>query len=187
MRFVYSSDKTVKCVTVTGKRKTLKKTLEGVRAILDELEGREKNFGYIRATKSVSESMKAIGSMTHVSYPEYWECVKNGNPNGMTKHKQVVLGSRTTAYQEVEKMVMGTWESSKVGHGVDAKNLSHTNIAVRKVWRVENPILYKQYDTARKRLCLVRADHPYPIINGLYGELEVVTRTLGAYCLVIFH
>jgi hypothetical protein len=179
--FVYFSDKIGKCITLIGKRQKLKTTLERVTAILNELQEREKSFWYITATKSVKERLKIIGKAENIFYPECWECVKKGNYNEMTKGKLVVLDSQTTSYREVEKLVMGTWEWQKVGYGVDAADLTHTNIAVRKVWRIENPMLYKQYDAARKRLCLVRLEHSYPVINDREGEHEVVTRTLGAY------
>jgi len=159
-------------------------------AIISEYEELERSFTHIRGSNDPKESLRVIGSMNEVHYPKYWSCPRDANTMG--KAKRVELNKSSQCYQEVEKIIVGTWESSKVGHGNDAVGLTHKNVAVRKVWRVEHPSLYRSYDTKRKALCLQASDDlkTFPPINGLQGEGEVVTRTLGACrvaCFLPFH
>lgn len=182
----YFSDNQSKSITLTGKKASVKKAKADVESVIEELESQEKDFAHIKQKKDEKERLLAVAVLNEVLYPDYWKCLKEGNPNTMGEGKLVVLESQSKTYTEIEKLVMGTWESSKVGHGTDAANLCHKSVAVRKIWRFEHPKLYRQYDTRRKLMCMERLKKSYPAFSGLNGEHEVVTRTLGMFYLLIF-
>jgi hypothetical protein len=104
----------------------------------------------------------------------------------MVTNKLVALDSQSDTYKEIEKLVLGTWESSTVGHDTDVAGLHHGSVAVRKIWRVESPVLYRQYEEKRKLMCMTKTVNSYPVFCGLGGEREVVTRTLGTFYFVTF-
>jgi len=95
------------------------------------------------------------------------------------KAVKVELDLSSQIYRDVEQLVVGTFQSQLVGLGNDAVGLSHSGIAVNKIWRVENAKLYHKYRVKVKELCQAAVTQPYPPINGLSGEVEVTTRTLS--------
>lgn len=150
---------------------------------LKELGLPEKDFLYTEHLPDENERLRAFGCTSEVWYPPYWECVKEGNSNAMVTNKLVALDSQSDTYKEIEKLVLGTWESSTVGHDTDVAGLHHGSVAVRKIWRVESPVLYRQYEEKRKLMCMTKTVNSYPVFCGLGGEREVVTRTLGTFLL----
>jgi len=91
----------------------------------------------------------------------------------------VELRPSAQTYQDVERLVVGTFQSQLVGAGNDALRLSHSSIAVKRIWRVENAKLYHKYRLKLNDMCRAAAAQPYPQINALSGELEVTSRTLS--------
>jgi len=91
----------------------------------------------------------------------------------------VELDPSTQTYRDVEHLVVSSFQTQLVGAGNDAAGLSHSGVAVRKVWRVENARLYHKYRLKVKEMCQTAANQPYPSVKGLSGEAEVTTRTLS--------
>jgi hypothetical protein len=94
--------------------------------------------------------------------------------------QRVVIDAGSAEYREIEQLIDSSWDAALVGFGNDAWGLSHSKIAVRRIWRIENARLYHKYRSKRNQLCLSAASNkPFPPIKGLDGEDEVVTRELG--------
>ena len=176
-----SSDKAKGRISFKGKRSSIEEAKILVTRLIGEYEKLERSFSHVRSTKTPQESLKAIGHMTEVHYPKHWHRSESGYPSEKEEGRRVELNNSSQLYQEVEKLIMGTWESQKVGHGNDAGSLTLKNIAVRRIWSIEHPSLYWLYDTKRKWFCreAARDLSKFPSIKGLQSEREVVTKTLG--------
>ena len=141
-----------------------------------------------RKSQNLQEASKAVGATIeeecnkyladgNVQYPSYWK----QHWKDFFGSKQVEIKSGTEVYKAVEKVIIGTWEATKVGHGRDAVNLDpNSTIAVRKIWCIENPALYQKY-LSKKRTLEYQAKHvkPFPKVDGLKQEQQVKTHTLG--------
>jgi len=136
----------------------------------------------VRRTEGTSAYLRLLGSESLVRYPTYWQNVKNADFSLSVESTRQQLKPGDALYQEVEKLVVGTWEADKIGHGRDASNLNHRSIAVRKIWVVENPSLFAEYTERKKRLCRIAAVNKQPPrISGLKGEIEVKTQKFGIF------
>ncbi|VDI54719.1 poly [ADP-ribose] polymerase 10/14/15 [Mytilus galloprovincialis] len=74
------------------------------------------------------------------------------------KAKRVTIGSEDPMYKNIIQLVIKTWDAAKVGHGADAKNLSHSSINVTKIERIENYGLFDKYLTTKKKFYRRLAD-----------------------------
>lgn len=145
-------------------------------AIIRKQKEREKDLGYIKKNKTGEKRLTTIGLGDAVFFPGYWSSNRD-------KPQRVPLDKTMALYGEIEKIVIETWESDKVGHGADAVNLFHKSIRIIKVWRLENYDFFKIYDAKRKQFCKVALANRFPRFNGLQGENEVATQTLGKFFL----
>ncbi|XP_069130990.1 uncharacterized protein [Argopecten irradians] len=90
--------------------------------------------------------------------PQYWDHFKNGyglmdylrkvfkRPN----RTEIIPVDRTT-FGHVKTLVEKSFDPKLVGKGHDAQGLSHSQIVVRKVERIENYSLYEDYSLARRK------------------------------------
>ena len=80
-------------------------------------------------------------------------------------------------HDALEKLIMDTWNAARVGHGADAKHLSHTSIKVKKILLNENPHLYQNYAFHLKQNChyIGNKMKTRKKITDLSGETEVLT------------
>ncbi|XP_070182429.1 uncharacterized protein [Littorina saxatilis] len=100
------------------------------------------------------------------SLPAYWKMSqKYGNITYEKAmeiwNKQGVCTTPVTPeeYAEIEKLVMATWQCDKVGHGRDARDLTHKAVKVLNIQRLENPELWRLYSQKREMLFNGLVDH----------------------------
>lgn len=79
----------------------------------------------------------------------------------------------------VTRLVDETWRQHLIGHGRDARNLAHQGIKVRRVFQIENVMLYKKYVQHRNELILRHRQSAIPGVRGLAGEGEIDTLKVG--------
>jgi hypothetical protein len=178
-------DKPKKQVVLQGKKSSVEKIKDSVWSIIYKQEQLEKDVLHIKSTKGVKEYLRHVGSMTDVQYPKYWKCVQQGAgvANTMNDGKRELLDPQSSEYQQVKQVVEGTWKQGVTGLGQDAVGLNHTKIGVRQIWRLENPKLFKLYDSFKKNLCLQASVNDIPCIQGLKGEVEITTRHISKFAL----
>jgi len=134
----------------------------------------------VKKTEGTSAYLRLLGSEALVRYPVYWRNVNKADFSLRVESQRQQLMTGDALYKEVEKLVVGSWEAGKIGQGRDAANLTHSSVAVRKIWVVENPSLFAEYTERKKRLCKIAAVNQLPPrISGLKGESEVKTKKCG--------
>lgn len=105
-----------------------------------------------KAIKTAEKENKPVPSLTpdeqHIELPPYWSKVKGQGHK--VKDYTVKVDQKTEA--AIKDLVTKTWRRDIVGAGNDAKGLSHRDIRVTKVMRVENTDLYYSYAQKRKEL-----------------------------------
>jgi len=152
---------------------------KSVKAILEQQEENETSIGYIKKTRGCQAYLRHLVAQETVQYPSYWKCVQKGTVDGKTRVKRKEVDSHSLAYKEIESLMQRTWEANKVGHGVDAVGLHHSRIVVKKMWSVENPVLYRKYDAKKKEICNHAAANRCPSVKGLRGERDILTHHHG--------
>lgn len=182
-----STEKNNKRVCLRGKKPAIVRAKAAVHSILDRQEQLENDLGHIKAMKGTNYYLAHIGSLQGVNYPHYWNCVSVDRAKTMLGSSREQLTSGSKEFNDVLKIVMGTWDAKRIGQGHDAKGLSHRNIAVRNVYRIENPRQFNRYDTVKKNFCLQASANAVPAIDGLQGQRDVNTHKLGQFvCIWIF-
>lgn len=142
----------------------------------------EVDLDRVKKTEGVSAYLRVLGSESQVRYPAYWQSVRNADFDLIVGSQRQKLKPADALYKEVENLAVRTWEVEKVGQGRDASNLSHSRIAVRNIWVIENPSLFAEYTERKKRLCKVAGVNQLPPrISGLKGEHEVRTQKCGMF------
>ena len=81
----------------------------------------------------------------------------------------------------MSQLVSKTWQESLVGLGMDALNLHHRRIQVRKVFRVTNVALYKRYAMKLKEFRLQKSGKAIPSLRDLQLHGERGVDTLGRF------
>jgi hypothetical protein len=166
-------DKTAKCIFVDSKKTFLKEIKSKILALLKKLDN---NPEFIKSKKGLKAYLLHMGSKESVQFPPYWTTISRGE-KAIAFHEE--LNASSTLYKNVERLVSGTWDAGKAGGlGRDAEGLKHQQIAVRKIWRIEQQNQFIMYDTKRRQMCMHAAINPIASINGLKGEAEVMTRKL---------
>lgn len=131
------------------------------------------NPEHIKATKGIKAYLRFMGDRPHVCYPQYWkkeEC--RGNPAPSYEP----LPPESPLYQQILKLVNGTWDRTKVGIGFDGVGLTHSKMVVKQIFACKNVALFRQYDLLRKTMCMDASVNSYPPVHGLKGEQEIATR-----------
>jgi len=134
----------------------------------------------IKKARGGQAYLRQLGAEDTVRYPSHWKCVQKGTVDRTVKRK--LIDPKSSVYKEIESLVQKTWEANKVGHGQDAVGLHHSGIVVKKIWSIENPVLFREYDAKKKAVCFLAADNPCPSVKGLCGEHAILTHDHGIYC-----
>ena len=188
---VYSvTDKARKLIKLTGKKELVGETKRAIFALLQPRAADEADPDLVKRTQGTPAYLRLLGSESVVRYPVYWQNAKNADFSLSVESKRQQLRSGDPLYKEVEKLVIGTGEADKIGHGRDALNLSYRSVSVRNIWVIENPSLFAEFMERKKRLCKIAAVNGLPPrISGLKGEHEVKTQKIGIFFrfLSIFH
>lgn len=157
----------------------MEKTQKSVKALLQQQEEGETSVERIRERQGCPAYLRHLATEETVRYPSYWKCVQKGTADKKTSVKRKPIEPQSSAYKEIESLLKRTWDASKVGHGQDAVNLNHSGIVVKKIWSVENPVLYRKYDAKKKEICLLASANRCPSVKGLLGESEILTHHRG--------
>jgi len=170
------TDMRTKSVMLRGKSQRLEEIKQQVNGILQKEREFVCNPEYIKQKKGVKDYLRYLSAMTEVQYPAYWKGKKSHCDQ---QQQQQPLSHQSELYKEVEKMVRDTWDASKAGHGRDARGLKHTKLVVKQIYLIENWRHFTMYSALRKKVCMEAAVNQFPTLNGLQGEREIKTRTLG--------
>jgi len=131
------------------------------------------NLQHIKDTKGAGDYLRFIGTKQDVRYPLHWKKeIGEGNRHPFT----VQLSPHSTLYQQILKLVYGTWDGTKVGIGFDGVGLTHTKIVVNKIFVCQNDALFQKYDVNKKIMCKDASVNRYASVKGLKGEQEIGTR-----------
>ncbi|XP_076468322.1 uncharacterized protein LOC143299086 [Babylonia areolata] len=140
--------------------------------------------------------------------PSYWKVCRKDKDHKVSYdkaleawHKRGTKPNNVTAEErtEVDKLIQATWEADKAGAGKDARNLTHTQVQVVRVERLENPQLWQEY-SHRRELLFRRLEHrassassafftPLEQLSGSRGVLKT-TENIAARSLLdreIYH
>ncbi|XP_046542285.1 uncharacterized protein LOC124252667 [Haliotis rubra] len=107
-----------------------------------------------RGNLGTREFLAEMGSMTEFQTPSYWTQFKNtqsladimkGLFTQSPKSSYYLVKVDKATYNAIDTLVQKTWDSTLVGHGKDAANLTHKAIKVTDIERLENPELFKRY------------------------------------------
>ena len=157
----------------------MEKTQSSVNAILQQQEEHETSDKHIRERRGCQAFLRHLATEETVRYPSYWKCAQKGTADKKMSVKRKLIDPQSPAYKEIESLMLKTWEANKVGHGQDAVGLHHNGIVVKKIWSVENPVLYRKYDAKKKEICLRASENRCPSVKGLRGESEILTHHHG--------
>lgn len=135
-------------ITLKGHRDTVKKLTNGIVSIMDT-----RDPSKICQDFALNPRFWKIIAKQDPQSPPYWSDIK---PN--TELTELLWQKKRFYRVDVDKatekavktLVKKTWKKEYVGKGKDAINLSHENIRIKKVERIENVELFKKY--AQKRL-----------------------------------
>lgn len=121
--------------------------------------------------------------------PGYWKICKKGMMQPLKDLIRTVMqmgklhpmdGEERKA---IEQLISVTWMQKFVGHGRDGRGLSHSNIKVVKVERLEHPELWEKYSAQRERTFVLlelnkqRGFTPIEKLPGSSGPVKT-TNTL---------
>jgi len=138
-----------------------------IEALLDQEKQDAGSVEHIKKTAGTKAFLRRLGTEETVRYPGYWNCVQKGTVGMKTGVKRKQIDPQSSAFKEIDSLIQRTWEADKVGHGQDAVGLHHSRIVVKKVWSVENPVLFRKFDAKKKEVCLHAADDRCPPVKGL--------------------
>ncbi|KAK6172662.1 hypothetical protein SNE40_016275 [Patella caerulea] len=95
----------------------------------------------------------------------------------------VRIKATSAIYKAIEDLVKKTWRPDLVGEGLDAKGLSHKDIKVSKIERIENFDLYRKYYDRRQELFkeALKNRSPYKDIGSLPGSRGPILTTKKAH------
>ncbi|XP_052794812.1 uncharacterized protein LOC128227915 isoform X2 [Mya arenaria] len=116
-----------------------------------------------RGTAEFAESM----ALKEANIPNYWELYKDNTTfsemlrickSALGKnYKKIAIDANCRTYTRIVKMVNGTFDSTKIGYGKDAKGLEklmYSKLWITKIQRIENPQLFRQYVQKRQAIFL---------------------------------
>jgi len=173
------SDTKAGCIKLRGKKERVEKMRRSVNVILEQQQKDETSIGHIRETRGCQAYLRHLATEETVRYPSYWKCVRKGTADTKRNVKRRELDAKSSTYTEIESLVQQTWAAKLVGQGRDAAGLNHSGIAVKKIWSVENPVLYRKYDAKKKEICFHASADRCPPVKGLLGESDILTHRHG--------
>jgi len=174
-------DTTTGCIKLRGKKEHVEKMQRSVKAILNQHGKDETSVEHIKSTRGCQEYLRYLATEDKVRYPSYWKCAQKGTADKKKSVKRNLIDPQSPVYKEIESLVQKTWEAHKVGHGHDAIGLHHSKVVVKKIWSIQNPVLYRKYDATKRGICLQAAQHRCPSVKGLLGESDILTHHHGMW------
>lgn len=157
---------------IKGNRAAVDETKRKVSQILDRHRKSSVDLQHVKTKYGVKAYLREMGTMPDVCYPQHW---KKDDWETDARAK-VPLPPQSRLYQQIVKLVEGTWDGTMVGIGFDGTGLGHNKIVVTSIFACKNGALFRQYDTTRKNLCRDASVNQYTAVNGCKGEQEVATR-----------
>ncbi|XP_052794818.1 uncharacterized protein LOC128227917 isoform X2 [Mya arenaria] len=115
-----------------------------------------------RGTVEFAESM----AHEEVNIPIYWKLYKGNTPFSEIlsifsatgkDYNKIAIDAHDPTYSRIVKMVNKTFDSTKIGHGQDAKGLerlSYSKLWITNIQRIENPQLFRKYVHKRQEIFL---------------------------------
>ena len=173
LAFCIFADKSRSTVRITGDKAA--QVRREISRILDRHRDRHDDPRRIKETKGTGAYLAYIGSMTGVQYPQHWKR-EDGEVNPRISRDP--LPPQSVLYQQILKLINGTWDPTKVGIGFDGVGLSHSKIIVKQIYVCKNVALFRQYDMTRKIMCMDASVNRYTPVRGSQGEEDVFTREL---------
>ncbi|KAL8558368.1 hypothetical protein ACOMHN_061247 [Nucella lapillus] len=138
----------------------------------------------------VSDRRKRLGLPVDTDHlPRYWKICRKEKEGRVTYdtamaawQKRGVKLNPVTAEEkaEVDRLVQATWEANKAGAGADARNLTHSNIQVLKVERLENPELWRSYSHRREQLFSTLEHSPGRASGETFTSVDKLPGSRGA-------
>ncbi|XP_050416903.2 uncharacterized protein LOC126830553 [Patella vulgata] len=116
------------------------------------------------------------------SPPPYWESYTglfNQMKKMIFKPGLVKIKASSVIYKAIEGLVKITWKSDLVGQGCDAKGLSHKDIQVIGIERIENFEIYRKYHDRRQEFFkeALKNRSSYKDIGSLPGSRGPILTT----------
>ena len=164
-------------ILLAGSQETVEKSQSEVLNLLEDFKNEESDL--VKNTKEENEAMTTFGTADVVA-PEHWQHYK-GSLRNISEYKGHLVEVGQSTFDAVSQLVSKSWQESLVGLGMDALNLHHRKIQVRKVYQVENVALYKRYATKLKEFCLMKSGEAIPSIQDLQLHGEKGVETLGRF------
>ncbi|XP_067663064.1 uncharacterized protein [Haliotis asinina] len=137
-----------------GEKKCVLLVKVQVQDILLQTKKTEHKPKHTKEKRGTREFLAEMGSMTEFHTPSYWTQFKSTKSladvlKGLfiqsPKSNHDLVKVDKTTYDAIDTLVQKTWDSTLVGQGKDALNLSHKAINVIDIQRLENPELFKRY------------------------------------------
>lgn len=168
-------------VTLTGKRESLDRAKQSILKHLAEDELKQANLDYIRETKGIQSYLLALWQKRNVRIPHYW---KNTTFDDFSTadYERCQLVNGSPAYDAVTSFVLSTWDASLVGAEKDASGLVHSKLAIKRIWTIENPFLYTNYQSKLKTLAVKAAIEPFSAVS----EPKIKTRQIAGILLAYY-
>jgi hypothetical protein len=167
-----------KMIKFSGFRDEVEKKHRDADRLLSHFMKTSTDLTYIEQARGHKAYLQAFCSQPEVIAPKHWRHYR-GNLNDVVAPHGKLASVDQELFKAVVSLVMKTWDSSKVGGGQDAMNLSHHGIVVKNVQQIENVTLYKSYITHLKESYKHSAVSRVLPIKGLYGEKEIETISQG--------
>ena len=171
-----------KMVKFYGEKTSVDKAREKVRDIFTGMKKKETNPEYIRKYHGRKGILQAMLKEDQ-KVPSHWTKNKGLWSNWIAKHMpsmgNVLVDVDAKTYAAIDQLVKGSWVQKFVGHGADSVGLSHSNIQVKKVQRIENPTTYRHYRTRVNLACEEGLKCDFPAITSINNEPEVLTAMLN--------
>ena len=164
-------------ILLAGSQETVEKSQSRVLNLLEDFKTEESDL--VKNTKEENECTKTFETADFAA-PEHWQHHK-GNLRNISEYKGHLVEVGQSTFDSVSQLVSKSWQESLVGLGVEALNLHHRRIQVRKVFQVENVALYKRYATKLKEFCLQKFGEGIPSLKDLQLHGEMGVDTLGRF------
>jgi len=78
--------------------------------------------------------------------PSYWS-----RCNGMNL-KMIELDQESLVFQSIQDNMEESWDGDKIGKGRDGNRMTHNSFDIKKIWRVENALLWRRYASRRDEI-----------------------------------
>ncbi|XP_005096756.1 uncharacterized protein LOC101851403 [Aplysia californica] len=129
---------------VSGTTKGRQQLIEAIKKIQIKFENK---MIFFKEKRGSVEFIKHA-AVSDDKFPSYW--LQNSSNRDQQAIKRVDVDKKTAA--AITDMTKKLFDGRKVGLGKDARGLSHNNIKVIKIERLENCHLFESYEVCRRRL-----------------------------------